>query len=123
MLYLEYGKDNFSIHSKFGRVKNISKTFTRTIASSIAKIAIVDIVQGVPTVILNEEVFFDGKITHEKAVKLIKKSGTYVGRNFTVVEVVNVNTTYEITLEKFLEHATKIPLPRTDTDEVTEEQI
>jgi len=68
----------------------------------------VTFVDGQPTVTLNEPITVNGKIEHDKALKLARKK---YGATSQVTDRVEVNDVYEISVEDFIKHATKIESP------------
>lgn len=82
------------------------KTITRTIPTTTIYSGIVKMVNGVPTVTMNDPITANGEIDENKALKLVRKA---YDQKSIVTEVVVAENLYEISVEDFLKYATLVP--------------
>lgn len=81
--------------------------FTRTITETTVKASIVAIKEGKIECTECEPFVVNGKVTEDKAISLAKKK--YGSKNQYVVKMDSKDTTYAISIDKFMEHATVVP--------------
>jgi hypothetical protein len=84
------------------------KTIVRTITATTIESATVKFEKGKPVVTPNAPITVNGVIAEEKATKEVRKA---YGANAQVTELKEVNDVYEISVENFIKHATKVVAP------------
>ena len=80
-------------------------TITRTITVTIVKSSNVLFKDGAPVVTPNADLTINGKVTEAKALKQIQKK---YGATSLITSIENVDDTYEISVDDFMKHATKL---------------
>ena len=82
------------------------KTIVRTMSISTVKGYVLELVDGIPKTTELEPVTVCGEVTEKEGLKALKEE--YGNKAITVSEISVERNAYEISVKKFLEHATKI---------------
>lgn len=78
------------------------KTMTKEVTKTTVKLAVMEIVEGVPTAVTLPDETLIGNVSPEKAQKELNKKH---GQSVTVFSVVPETTVYTMDVEKFIEYA------------------
>lgn len=94
------------------------KTIVRTVTATTIQSTNVSFVAGVGSFKKNEPITVNGTIDQGQALKVVRKA---YGQSAQVTELTEVNDIYEISVEDFMKHATKVVI-LTDEQKEAEEK-